>query len=450
MVDLNKIRFSNTFEGIRCAGISILVTTENKTAHSWAVFIHREDVGKILGLYRYDENKYRWDRMLDSFNQVIQSYSIQDPGFTVNNTTSAKRGPGSRYELQIPEYIRKEVIYKMANNLDNDIAKQYVDDVVNKVIPFFERNASPEEIADVAIIRDLNKVEQHLQYEYPTLFTISSARKDVLDLLSNKVTYLCNFLSRVNKQLNHIQFTSRNIKDYAKYQLDDYLYRVYGMNLHYFCAMSISPNQPIEISNDMIDDMIYRNDFLYNLACTFLNNCLVNLDQQRLAYINTSDMCGHTGFITLKDAWYNKHNNEYPNSYRIDLAGNIHHIHTIKSTTKSINISEQDLLINYMNQLNHKYLYEHINCHDGLPNYDQIMDLLGAEKDKSGIYIIPNLSTADFQLVVDLSNSNVVFGQSPVEFVSNVYPTPKCILDQIDDSNKPEFNNDIKITDFAK
>ena len=335
----------------------------------------------------------------------------------------------------------------MAKPLDNEIANQFLDDIIAKVIPFFTRNASPEEIASVAIIRDLNKVEQHLQYEYPTLFTISSTRKDVIDLLSNKVTYLCNFLSKTNKQLNNIQFTSKNIKDYIKYQIDDYLYRVYGMNLQYFCAMSISPNQPIEVTNGMIDDMIYRNDLLYNLTCTFLNNCLVSLDQQRLAYINTSDMCGHTGFITLKHIWYHNHN-EYSKSYRIDLAGNIHYIHTIKSTTKSINISEQDLLINYMHQLNLKYLSDFIHHNDYLPNYDQIMDLLGAEKDKSGIYIIPNLLTADFQLVIDLSNSNVVFGESPVEFVSNVYPTPKCILDQIDDSNKPELNDEIKITDF--
>ena len=87
----------------------------------------------------------------------------------------------------------------MAKPLDNEVANQFLDDVIAKVIPFFTQNASPEEIANVAIVGDIDKVDKHFQYICPSKFTISSSRKEVLDLLSNKVANLCNLLIKLSK-----------------------------------------------------------------------------------------------------------------------------------------------------------------------------------------------------------------------------------------------------------
>ena len=192
----------------------------------------------------------------------------------------------------------------MAFNLDNEVAKKYIDDIANTVIPFFTQNASPEEIANVAIVGDIDKVDKHFQYTCPSRFTISSTRKEVLDLLSNKVANLCNLLIKLSKTDQfEPNITSTTVKAWTKLQLDHYLYNTYGTNLPYFCALSIAPNQPIQITEDIIDEVIYHNDLLYKLSSDFLNEYIINLDRQRLVYLNTSGTYGYKGFITVEHVW---------------------------------------------------------------------------------------------------------------------------------------------------
>ena len=99
MIDLSKIKFTTTPEGIRCAG-------EVVTQQCVTIYIHRFDVGSILGLQRTDgSDRIFWDRLLDAYNKV--SSFVENPGFsTLENAPSYKPKP-SQYELQLPEYIRK-------------------------------------------------------------------------------------------------------------------------------------------------------------------------------------------------------------------------------------------------------------------------------------------------------------------------------------------------------
>jgi len=448
MIDLSKVRFTtiNDQNDIMCAGI---INGNNIPL----IYIHRYSAAHILGLYGDNGSnciKVYWDHMVDGYNKVCNL--VEDPGFSTQENKPSSKSRPSQYELQLPEYIRKEVIYKMAFNLDNEVAKKYIDDIVDKVIPFFTQNASPEEIANVAIVGDINKVDKHFQYTYPTEFTISSTRKEVLDLLSNKVANLCNLLIKLSKSDQfEPNITSANVKAWIKLQLDNYLYNTYGMNLPYFCALSIAPNQPTHISEGMIDDVIYHNDLLYKLSSDFLNEYIINLDRQRLVYLNTSGTYGYKGFITIKHAW-NYNYKPQSASYRIDLSGDLNTMHRIGSNYKSITVKEKDLLVNYINNIK---LYSEYS----LPNYDAIMESLGVEKISKPMigcnscieeYDVPIISTPEFKIQFDINNSNVVFGDSPVEFITNSYPTPKCVLDRIDSSEESKINHNIQITDVIK
>ena len=341
----------------------------------------------------------------------------------------------------------------MAFNLDNEVAKKYIDDIVNTVIPFFTQNASPEEIANVAIVGDIDKVDKHFQYTCPSRFTISSTRKEVLDLLSNKVANLCNLLIKLSKTDQfEPNITSATVKAWTKLQLDKYLYNTYGTNLPYFCALSIVPNQPIQITEDIIDEVIYHNDLLYKLSSDFLNEYIINLDRQRLVYLNTSGTYGYKGFITVEHVWdYNY--KQHSASYRVDLSGNLNTMHKIGSNYKSITVKEKDLLANYITYI------ESCRGYNTFPNYDKIMKNLGIEKisikdtrsdSYREDYDLPIISTLEFQIRFDINNSNVVFGDSPVEFVNNSYPTPKCILDRINHNEKSKIDHNIQVTDVIK
>ena len=91
MVDLNKIRFTTTPEGIRCAG-------EIRAHGCDLIYIHRYDVGCILGLQRSDNMKIEWKRLLDAYNQV--SSIVEDPGFSTSENKSSSKSIPSQYELQ--------------------------------------------------------------------------------------------------------------------------------------------------------------------------------------------------------------------------------------------------------------------------------------------------------------------------------------------------------------
>ena len=100
---MDNIKFMVTSDGIRGA-VKI-------TPHKWGViYLHRFDVANMLGLIKETDGSIKWDRLLDAY-KAAEMYQTNDPGFsTPENKTSSKSIP-SKYELQIPEYIRKEVIF---------------------------------------------------------------------------------------------------------------------------------------------------------------------------------------------------------------------------------------------------------------------------------------------------------------------------------------------------
>ena len=139
MIDLSNVQFMTTEEGIKCA-YEIKIPP-----HMFGlIYIHRYDVGCILGLASSDKESIEWKRLLDIYNRA--SSLVLDPGFSTAENKSSSTIP-SQYELQIPEYIRRETIYQMGVILDKSMAKQYrqyIDDITNKVIPLFEQNTNPK------------------------------------------------------------------------------------------------------------------------------------------------------------------------------------------------------------------------------------------------------------------------------------------------------------------
>ena len=116
--------------------------------------------------------------MLNTFTQVCKF--VPEAGFsTPENMPSSKSKP-SQYEIQIPEYISKEVIYLMAMKLDNPTAVSFQSKLVSEVIPFFEQHADAHTVANTAIIGNMVKTTQAL-CSGPMSQNIMQSRNNLLE-----------------------------------------------------------------------------------------------------------------------------------------------------------------------------------------------------------------------------------------------------------------------------
>ena len=260
MINLNEVQFMTTPEGIRGAKI---VCTDKISGNKFPlIYIHRYDVGQLIGLKRHNENRIRWDELFNSYNQIF-SY-VEDPGFsTPENKPSSKSIP-SQYELQLPEYIKKEAIYFMAMRLDNPQAISYQSDLASKVIPFFEQHASSDDIYSTAVIGDMTKASSYI-CAGPMSMNIKESRRN---LLESDLRELSNFYMRINGiNAQHDQnLTMQQLYTLLFEQIDCHLIYYYGYRLVDTCYMMLNKQIYQSVTNQDIMECILSNTWLFNIA----------------------------------------------------------------------------------------------------------------------------------------------------------------------------------------
>lgn len=282
MIDLNKVQFMTTPEGIR--GAKVFEYNEITAQMCAVIYIHRYDIGVILGLYRTDENRVEWSRLLNAFNEV--EMLIKEPGFsTLENKTSSKTIP-SKYEIQIPEYIRKEIIYLMAMRLDNPQAISYQSDLATKVIPFFEQHASIEQIQDTPIIKNLYQFNENVVLNS----TVATNRRDMINFSINKIERYCytkNYDSDRNKILKDlVSILDQESLNTINLPL---ISVVFGMKVNTGIPMNISSDK--FNAEDVIDCACYSTDF-FNKVISTLNNIFANYERDIVNRDNKNNIEG--------------------------------------------------------------------------------------------------------------------------------------------------------------
>ena len=116
------------------------------------VYINTRDTAVLLGLFelRRDNNlKIRWNSVFHYYesycNDNYQSYQSSGIDINVPRQTNANTSP---VELNMPEFLNKKVVIAIGSRLHNRIAKDFVRDLLNVVIPFFDNYASTEDFAN--------------------------------------------------------------------------------------------------------------------------------------------------------------------------------------------------------------------------------------------------------------------------------------------------------------
>jgi hypothetical protein len=106
----------------------------------------------LLGLFelqRNDNLKIKWSRMFDYYENYCQEQyeTYQSSGIDINvpRVTNDNTSP---VELKMPEFLNKKVVIAIGSRLHNKIAKEFVYDLLNVVVPFFDNYATTEDFGN--------------------------------------------------------------------------------------------------------------------------------------------------------------------------------------------------------------------------------------------------------------------------------------------------------------
>ena len=122
------------------------------------IYVLTRDVGVLvgLGIIRNDRssNTYsvRWNNFFSYYSKYCEEnkLSYQQTGIDVN-IPRIKTNHQSPLELKIPEYLNTKTIFGIANMLDNDIAREFRNDLNNTIIPFFINQSTSEDMNGLRI-----------------------------------------------------------------------------------------------------------------------------------------------------------------------------------------------------------------------------------------------------------------------------------------------------------
>lgn len=130
--------------------------------HNGMIYLNSREAGHVIGLTRRsssDNNKFtiRWDEYYEYYIAASASLGGENLiGIDINkNNKPARRGPKSKSEEMIPEYIPLMVVLGVANYLNNMNALSFKMDFLKYGLPFFLNNASKEDINNVNFLRNI-------------------------------------------------------------------------------------------------------------------------------------------------------------------------------------------------------------------------------------------------------------------------------------------------------
>lgn len=116
------------------------------------VFINTRDTAVLLGLFelrRENKTKIRWESVYKYYESYCKDNyeSYQSTGIDIHipRETNANTSP---VELKIPEFLNKKVVIAIGSRLHNKIAKEFVYDLLNVVVPFFDNYATTEDFGN--------------------------------------------------------------------------------------------------------------------------------------------------------------------------------------------------------------------------------------------------------------------------------------------------------------
>lgn len=294
MIDLNKVKFITTPEGIRGAIYDNNIVGSNMLLPT---FIHRYDTAMKLGLFYgsiKDPNmvNIRWKSLRDKFNISLKEFSAyqKDPGFVYTNESSSNRQE-SKYEQEIPEYIDTDMILLIAMHLRNEIASKFRAKVIQEIIPFYQKYASPEQINSIPILNSVNNIQRELTP--PTNFygTSYSMHKENIDLMLNRLQQIINSAN-----------TGLNALDVSLDKLDSYIWQTFNMPLSAYVLImksSFETGHNTIVDINYIMDAIFNNDNLYFAMIKCINTACE--EQMSIVYkkYNESVIGNIVGTVTI-------------------------------------------------------------------------------------------------------------------------------------------------------
>ena len=129
------------------------------------IFINSSQVGFMIGLTMpLKENPMkgtiRWNLYYKFYIEAVanlgekynKSYNLGKNDFRKG---SSERGPKSKYEQLMPEYIPLLVAYAIANNLHNPVASNFRLEVIMYALPFFLTHAPKEQQDQIEFVRNV-------------------------------------------------------------------------------------------------------------------------------------------------------------------------------------------------------------------------------------------------------------------------------------------------------
>lgn len=125
------------------------------------IYLNSRESAHVIGLTRRssaDNTKFtiRWDEYYEYYTSASASLGGENlMGIDVNTNKINRKGPKSKWEELIPEYITLFVVLGVANYLNNMNAMNFKMEFLKHGLPFFLNNASQEEINNVNFLRSI-------------------------------------------------------------------------------------------------------------------------------------------------------------------------------------------------------------------------------------------------------------------------------------------------------
>lgn len=267
MIDLNNVQFIVSPEGIRGA------IYYPQLGSNLIIYIHRKNVCELIGLQKPGSKQLLWDRLLNTYNEICDY--IEDPGFSTNENSSSSKSIPSQYELQIPEYIRKEAIYFIAMRLNNPVAISYQSKLVTEVIPFFEKYANPQQVTNTPILGQLTDIQNQFICSGPMSMNIFQARRNIIESNLNQLAHFDKMINGINQS----KLTIDSLWDQLITWIGNYVQNSYNISIGTCCYDMLSKvySSPV-VNKDSIIECILGNSWLFNIALHCISIALEDVE----------------------------------------------------------------------------------------------------------------------------------------------------------------------------
>lgn len=291
-MEFNKstVKFMKTPDGIRGA---IYIGNEFGAHMCAPTYIHRYECAIILGLKRESDKasdgfKIEWKRFLDKLDSIEEEMLTvykRTVGFTFENSQSSDR-QGSEYELKIPEYIDTDAVLLVAMRLRNETAAKFRAKVIQEIIPFYQKYANPQQVANVPILNQITDSQNQFTCSGPMSMNILQARKN---MLNNNLNQLSHFDKMING-VNQSQLSLDELWDQLITWVGNYIENTYDISISSCCYDMLSKvyTHPV-VNKSSIIECILGNTWLFDIAMRCISLALEDIEIDAVDRANNFD-----------------------------------------------------------------------------------------------------------------------------------------------------------------